>query len=99
VRREFPADILKIDRSFITGIANSHQSIELIHTLVKLGKALNIETLAEGIEDRTQLETLQQARCDTGQGFLFARPLPADQIEALTLAQGNVPCPGTRDTC
>jgi diguanylate cyclase (GGDEF)-like protein len=79
--RQFPADALKIDRSFIDGIATSKASAALIHTLVQLGKALNIETLAEGIEDQAQLETLQREHCDHGQGFLFSRPLDVDAVE------------------
>jgi diguanylate cyclase (GGDEF)-like protein len=79
--RQFPADALKIDRSFIDGIATSDASAALIHTLVQLGKTLNIQTLAEGIEDRAQLETLQRQHCDQGQGFLFSRPLNVDAIE------------------
>ncbi len=80
--RQFPADALKIDRSFISGIAASKQSTALIHTLVQLGKTLEIETLAEGIEDQVQLETLQREQCDHGQGFLFSRPLDVNAIEA-----------------
>jgi diguanylate cyclase (GGDEF)-like protein len=79
--RQFPADALKIDRSFITGIAGSKESAALIHTLVQLGKTLGIETLAEGIEDQAQLETLQREHCDHGQGFLFSRPLDVDAVE------------------
>ena len=79
--RQFPADALKIDRSFIGGIATSNASAALIHTLVQLGKTLGIETLAEGIEDQSQLETLQREHCDLGQGFLFSRPLSVDDIE------------------
>jgi diguanylate cyclase (GGDEF)-like protein len=79
--RQFPADALKIDRSFISSIAASKQSTAIIHTLVQLGKTLGIETLAEGIEDHNQLEALQREHCDHGQGFLFSRPLPADAIE------------------
>ena len=80
--RQFPVDALKIDRSFISGIAGSKGSAALIHTLVQLGKTLDIETLAEGIEERSQLETLQREHCDHGQGFLFSRPLDVDAIEA-----------------
>jgi diguanylate cyclase (GGDEF)-like protein len=79
--RQFPADVLKIDRSFVTGIATSDESAALIHTLVQLGKALHIETLAEGIEDQAQLETLQREHCDHGQGFLFSRPLEVEALE------------------
>jgi diguanylate cyclase (GGDEF)-like protein len=80
--RQFPADALKIDRSFITGIATSKASAALVHTLVELGETLNIETLAEGIEDRAQLQTLQREHCAHGQGFLFSRPLEVHAIEA-----------------
>jgi diguanylate cyclase (GGDEF)-like protein len=81
--RQFPADCLKIDRSFVNTIADSQQSTAIIRTLVQLGKALHIETLAEGIENSYQLHALQQEHCDQGQGFLFARPLPVEGIEAL----------------
>jgi diguanylate cyclase (GGDEF)-like protein len=80
--RQFPADALKIDRSFISNIASSKQSAALIHTLVQLGKTLEIETLAEGIEDQVQLKALQREHCDQGQGFLFSRPLDVQAIEA-----------------
>jgi len=79
--RQFPADALKIDRSFIDGIATSKASAALIHTFVALGKSLKIETLAEGIEDQHQLEALQREHCDQGQGFLFSRPLDVDAVE------------------
>ena len=79
--RQFTVDALKIDRSFINGISTSHESTALIHTLVRLGKTLNIETLAEGIENHAQLHALQLQHCDHGQGFLFARPLAAQDIE------------------
>jgi diguanylate cyclase (GGDEF)-like protein len=78
--RQFPVDTLKIDRAFVQGIASSKESAALIQTLIELGKALNLETLGEGIEDLAQLEHLQRARCDSGQGFLFARPLEADAL-------------------
>jgi diguanylate cyclase (GGDEF)-like protein/PAS domain S-box-containing protein len=78
---QFPVDALKIDRSFISGIASSTASTALIHTLVQLGKTLDIETLAEGIEESAQLRALQREHCDQGQGFLFARPLTATAVE------------------
>jgi EAL domain-containing protein (putative c-di-GMP-specific phosphodiesterase class I) len=60
---------------------------------VQLGKALSIETFAEGIEDQQELSLLQDEDCDTGQGFLFARPLDADATEAFlqNWAKGNRP--------
>jgi diguanylate cyclase (GGDEF)-like protein/PAS domain S-box-containing protein len=89
--RRFPVDALKIDRSFIAGIASSDAAAAIISTLVALGKTLNIETLAEGIEQPAQLEKLQQEHCDQGQGFLFARPLDVRGIEAFLEALDTGP--------
>ena len=55
----------------------------LIHTLVELGRILGMVTLAEGIEEPAQLLGLRAERCDAGQGYLFSRPVPADEIDAL----------------
>ena len=79
--QRFPVDSLKIDRSFITGMSQSPEGDALLHTLMQLGKSLNLETLAEGIEEPGQLTQLQIDECDVGQGFLFARPMPADEVE------------------
>jgi diguanylate cyclase (GGDEF)-like protein len=78
--RQFPVDALKIDRSFITGISSSREASALMHTLIQLGKTLGLETLGEGIEEHAQLEQLKHEECDTGQGFLFARPLDVEAI-------------------
>jgi diguanylate cyclase (GGDEF)-like protein len=94
--RQFPADALKIDRSFVSDVAASQQSTALVRTLVQLGKTLNIETLAEGIEDRAQLQTLRREHCDHGQGFLFSRPLDAEALERfLREAESAVSTPST----
>ena len=79
--QKFPVDALKIDRSFISGMRHNKEGETLIHTLVQLGKALSIETLAEGIEQAEELSILREEDCDSGQGFLFARPLDADAAE------------------
>jgi EAL domain-containing protein (putative c-di-GMP-specific phosphodiesterase class I) len=81
--QQFPVDSLKIDRSFISGMAKSSEGDALLHTLMQLGKALNLETLAEGIEEPGQLTQLQSEECDVGQGFLFAKPLSADEVGEL----------------
>lgn len=80
---QLPVDVLKIDRSFVENIAHSPQSQALLRTFVQLGETLGLETLGEGIEDREQLQRLQQAHCDLGQGFLFSQPVPAAAIEDL----------------
>jgi diguanylate cyclase (GGDEF)-like protein len=73
--QRFPVDALKIDRSFISGLSANKEGETLIRTLVQLGKALSLETFAEGIEQRQELSLLKDEDCDSGQGFLFARPL------------------------
>ena len=80
--QRFPVDALKIDRSFISQLAENPEGKTLIRTLVELGKALSIETLAEGIEQEHELSLLQEQQCDSGQGYLFARPLDVDAAEA-----------------
>jgi diguanylate cyclase (GGDEF)-like protein len=73
--QRFPVDTLKIDRTFISSMAETPEASALIRTLVQLGKTLGLETLAEGIEETKQCIQLEQENCDSGQGFLFARPL------------------------
>jgi diguanylate cyclase (GGDEF)-like protein len=80
--QRFPVDALKIDRSFISGLKSNEEGATLIHSLVQLGKALSIETFAEGIEQQHELALLQDEDCDSGQGFLIARPLDAADTEA-----------------
>jgi diguanylate cyclase (GGDEF)-like protein len=79
--RQFPVDSLKIDRAFITGLELSSEAHALTHTLIQLGKALGLQTLAEGVERQDQVRELQREGCDLAQGFLFARPLTADALE------------------
>jgi EAL domain-containing protein (putative c-di-GMP-specific phosphodiesterase class I) len=80
--QRFPVDALKIDRSFISRVSQDPEGDTLIRTLVQLGKSLSIETLAEGIEQSRELTLLKEENCDSGQGFLFARPL---ELEACDL--------------
>jgi EAL domain-containing protein (putative c-di-GMP-specific phosphodiesterase class I) len=77
---QFPVDLLKIDRSFVAAIAESPEGGALTHMLVQLGKTLGLETVAEGIESDVQYAQLQEHRCDSGQGFLVARPLDAEAL-------------------
>jgi diguanylate cyclase (GGDEF)-like protein len=88
--RQFPVDSLKIDRTFITSLALSSEAHALAHTLIALGKALGLQTLAEGVEQRSQVRALQREGCDLAQGFLFARPLTPDALERF-LAENPVP--------
>jgi EAL domain-containing protein (putative c-di-GMP-specific phosphodiesterase class I) len=80
---QFPVDALKIDRSFLSGIMDNSDASALVHTLVQLGKTLGLATIAEGIEDVHQFSKLQMEHCDSGQGFLLARPLEVEAVDAL----------------
>jgi diguanylate cyclase (GGDEF)-like protein len=91
--QQFPVDTLKIDRSFIAGMGASPEGDALIHTLVQLGRALHLETLAEGIEEVAQLSQLQFERCQLGQGYLLARPLPPNEIKELLELERAFPLP------
>jgi diguanylate cyclase (GGDEF)-like protein len=71
----FPVDALKIDRSFVSQLGASPEAKTLIRTLIQLGRALALDTLATGIETETELAVLRAENCASGQGFLFARPL------------------------
>ncbi|HEX7490661.1 MAG TPA: bifunctional diguanylate cyclase/phosphodiesterase [Candidatus Limnocylindrales bacterium] len=78
--RRFPIDILKIDKSFVDGVANEPTASALVDAMIRIGKTLRMETVAEGIEHIEQADRLRALKCDIGQGYLFSRPLPGDAI-------------------
>ena len=80
--RQFPVDVLKIDRSFVSQLDDGGENAILLQTLVQLGKALEIETTAEGVERPQDLSLIRDKECDNAQGFLFARPLSAQDAES-----------------
>jgi diguanylate cyclase (GGDEF)-like protein/PAS domain S-box-containing protein len=84
--RQFPIDVLKIDQSFVSGVDKTKESAAIVHTLVQLGKVLDLETVAEGIETHDQRTFLQAEGVKIGQGYLFALPLEADAVEKLLKA-------------
>ncbi len=81
--REMPADILKIDRSFVAGMAANSPDTALVAAAIAMGRALEMEVVAEGIETSEQVADLRELGCPLGQGFLFARPLPPEEIDRL----------------
>jgi diguanylate cyclase (GGDEF)-like protein len=78
---EFPIDIIKIDRSFIASLGVDARRPELFKALVELGKTLGLLVVAEGVEQAVQLDYLRSIGCERAQGYYFAKPLPADQLE------------------
>jgi EAL domain-containing protein (putative c-di-GMP-specific phosphodiesterase class I) len=85
--RQFPFDILKIDKSFIDRVAESTPEQKLARTIIDLGKTLNVQVIAEGIESPEQLSALRSLGCDLGQGFYFARPMSTDDVTAFLRSQ------------
>jgi EAL domain-containing protein (putative c-di-GMP-specific phosphodiesterase class I) len=78
---QFPIDIIKIDRSFVSTIGREGKQPELVKALVSLGATLGLTVVAEGVEDLSQLEYLRSIGCERGQGYFFAKPLDADRLE------------------
>jgi EAL domain-containing protein (putative c-di-GMP-specific phosphodiesterase class I) len=81
--QRFPIDILKVDKSFVDNVAHSAKALALAETIVQLGRSLNMDTVAEGIEQEGQASGLRRLGCRYGQGFLFARPVTALEIDAM----------------
>ena len=78
-----PVSILKIDRSFISRMGMSDRDTAVVAALVDLSDRLGMVSVAEGIEDESTLSQLTSLGCDEVQGFLLARPVPADEIDGL----------------
>jgi diguanylate cyclase (GGDEF)-like protein len=85
--RQFPLDILKVDRSFVLDINDGGEVAALTEAIIGLARILNLRAVAEGIEDGDQMQRLVELRCDLGQGYHLHRPMPADAIEALAASQ------------
>jgi diguanylate cyclase (GGDEF)-like protein len=77
-----PVDTLKVDRSFIQGIADTPNVMTLVSTIISLAQAFNMHTVAEGVETAEQLQILRAMKCDQAQGYLFGRPTPASDVPA-----------------
>ncbi len=83
---QYPVDILKIDRSFVDPLGGNARSAALVRSIIDMASALDIDAIAEGVEDAGQLATLQSLGCRLAQGFFFARPRPAVDIAGLLAA-------------
>jgi diguanylate cyclase (GGDEF)-like protein len=81
--RRFPVDTLKIDRSFIDGLGQDERTTAIVRGMVAFAKSLDLRVTAEGVQTHDQAAELRLMGCDWGQGFLFARPLPAEKMERL----------------
>ncbi len=81
--QQFPVDCIKIDRSFVSAMGDSTESLALIRTFVHLGRDLGLKTLAEGVETTGEMELLRADHVTEAQGFLFAKPLDSASFEEL----------------
>ena len=85
--RSYPFDTLKVDKSFINDITVDPGDLELVGAAIAMGHGLNLKVVAEGIETEEQYQLLNALKCDYGQGYLFSKPLPQSEFEALLEAQ------------
>ena len=91
--REMPVNVLKIDRSFVDGVHEDPQAASIVTAFLELAKGLGMTTLAEGIETEGELAFLRARGCELGQGYLFAKPVPPEEI--IAFAYGGVPVPAS----
>jgi diguanylate cyclase (GGDEF)-like protein/PAS domain S-box-containing protein len=89
--KNFPLDRLKLDRAFVKDLPDNDSDRAISHAVIALGHNLGLEVLAEGVETASQRDFLAAAGCDCFQGYLFARPLPSDEVEAL-IREAAEPC-------
>lgn len=81
--KRIPADTIKIDKSFVDGVADESDDRAIVHSILALARTLDKHTIAEGIETEAQKQALTLAGCNWGQGYLFSNPLPINKFQAL----------------
>lgn len=87
--QQFPISTLKIDRSFVRNIVTNPDDATIVDTIIQMGRNLNMDVVAEGVEDESQLNFLQNLGCTYVQGLLFGDPMSADNYLELLLAQAE----------
>lgn len=83
----FPANLLKIDKSFIDKMNTGDSSRKYVAAIISIGHVMGFDVISEGVEEPDQLETLKNIGCDYIQGFLWGRPLSAEDAEKLVLEE------------
>ena len=92
--KRFPVDVLKIDQSFVDGLGSDADDLAIVQAIQALGTSLGMDTIAEGVETTVQRDVLLGLGCRRAQGYLFARPGPAEETTAL-LMRPELPRPRT----
>ena len=88
---------LKIDRSFVINIARDDEDRAIVKGMIEIARGLKLKTIAEGVEDATLAEHLRLMGCDEVQGYLYARPMPAEELWAWLGDRGGVPAARGQD--
>jgi EAL domain-containing protein (putative c-di-GMP-specific phosphodiesterase class I) len=78
--KRLPVHRLKIDQSFVRDIGQDSNGEAIVRAIIALGRSLGLETVAEGVEEPAQAEFLRAEACDVGQGYLYSRPVAADEL-------------------
>lgn len=99
--KKFPIDVLKIDQSFVHDINNENESDNgiIVSAIINMGNSLNLRVIAEGVENHLQLNFLKFHHCDESQGYLFSKPLMAEQFTALLLNRSTHWCSNFAPEC
>ena len=89
--KSFIVDTLKIDMSLIKGIDKTKEDYEIANAIINMGKGLDLNIVAEGVESESQRSTLRNLKCNTVQGYYYEKPLTVDELEKNTLYKRKLP--------
>ena len=89
--KKFDIDYLKIDQSFVRNLATDPNDMALAEAIIVMAHKLGLKVIAEGVETEQQRTLLTQAGCDFGQGYLFAKPMPPEEFEAMLKRSLSLP--------
>jgi EAL domain-containing protein (putative c-di-GMP-specific phosphodiesterase class I) len=86
-----PVHEVKIDRSFVLGLESDAEFAAVVRSAIDMGHSLGLKVVAEGIETESAASRLREFGCDIGQGYLYAKPMPAHELESWLLGKTRVP--------
>ncbi len=89
--QRLPIDVVKIDKTFVDGLGSDSHDTQIVSAIVSLAKALNLRTIAEGVETQAQFESLVLLGCDEAQGYLLGKPMTTEELEAVLIAEAIEP--------